>query len=253
MKILAIGDVVGQPGMDILASRLRGLKKETGAELTIVNGENACLRGITPELADRIFEAGADVITLGNHTFANRKICDYLDDNKYIIRPYNLNPALPGRGFTVIEAGSYRVCVANLIGRLYMDFNASCPFKAADEIFKNAEADLFVFDFHAQASSEKRALGFYLDGRAAAVCGTHTHVPTADACILPSGTAYITDIGMTGGSCSVIGVKPEQSVEYFRGFLSQRFEASDKAPKIQGFLFGTDGRTAFTAERVETE
>ena len=229
MKILAIGDVVGQPGVDILSSRLRSLKKTLGAELTIVNGENACLRGITPELADKIFEAGADVITLGNHTFANRKICDYLDDNKYIIRPYNLNPALPGRGFTVIEAGSYRVCVANLIGRLYMDFNASCPFRAADEIFKNAEADLFVFDFHAQASSEKRALGFYLDGRAAAVFGTHTHVPTADACVLPSGTAYITDVGMTGVEDSVLGVKKEIAIDRMHLHVPIRYEEAEGA------------------------
>lgn len=251
MKILAVGDVVGTPGIDILSSKLHHLKKTTSAELTIVNGENACMRGISPELADAIFAAGADVITLGNHTFANRKICDYLDDNKNIIRPYNLNPALPGHGYTVIEAGAYKVCVANLIGRLYMDFNASCPFKAADEVFKSVEADLFVFDFHAQASSEKRALGFYLDGRAAALYGTHTHVPTADACILPGGTAYITDIGMTGGISSVIGIKKAQSVEYFRGYLAPRFEASSEDPRVQGFLFDTDGRGAISAERVE--
>ena len=252
MKILAVGDVVGEPGVDVLSSKLHHLKKVTGASLTIVNGENACMRGITPELADRIFAAGADVITLGNHTFVNRKICDYLDDNKNIIRPYNLNPSLPGRGYTVVDAGDYRVCVANLVGRLNMDFNASCPFKAADEIFKaNDDADLFVFDFHAEATSEKKAFGFYLDGRAAAVFGTHTHIPTADACILPGGTAYITDIGMTGGVDSVLGVKKEQSLEYFRGYLAPRFEPSQSDLRVQGFVFETDGRTAVSAERIE--
>jgi metallophosphoesterase (TIGR00282 family) len=251
VKILAIGDVCGRPGVDILRAKLHHLKKTTGADLVIVNGENACLRGISPELADEIFYAGADVITLGNHTFANRQICDYLDERRDIIRPYNLHPALPGRGYTVVDAGAYRVCVANLIGRHNMDFHASCPFAAADSIFKEVEADLFVFDFHAESTSEKRALGFYLDGRAAAVWGTHTHIPTADACVLPKGTAYITDLGMTGGIESVIGVKAEQSVQYFRGFLAPRFEASDKDVRIQGFVFETDGKRALSAQRVE--
>ena len=251
MKILAIGDVCGTPGVDILRSKLHHLKKTCGADLVIVNGENACGRGISPQLADDIFQAGADVITLGNHSFANRQICDYLDEHKDIIRPSHLHPSLPGRGYTVVDAGAYRVCVANLIGRLNMDFNAACPFAEADRIMKEAEADLFVFDFHAEATSEKRAFGFYLDGRAAAVYGTHTHIPTADACVLPKGTAYMTDLGMTGSIESVIGIKAEQSIQYFRGYLAPRFEASDKDCRIQGFVFETDGRLAVSAERVE--
>jgi len=254
MKILAIGDVCGRPGVDILRSKLHHLIKTTGAELCIVNGENATDmgRGISPEIADEIFSAGADIITLGNHSFDNRQICDYLDDRKDIIRPYNLLSSLPGVGYTVVDAGAYRVCVASLLGRVNMDdFHPSCPFAAADQILKEAEADLFVFDFHAEATSEKKALGFYLDGRAAALFGTHTHVPTADACVLPKGTAYMTDIGMTGSALSVIGVKPEQSIQFFRGYLGPRFEVCDQDLRVQGFLFETDGRCALSAERVE--
>ena len=243
MVILAIGDVVGDPGMDILCRRLGRLQRQVGADLTVVNGENATGRGITPALAEDIFYAGADVITLGNHTFANRQICDYLDDHPHILRPLNFPAQQPGQGSVVAEVQGRRVCVANLQGRVGMDYNVSSPFSAADALLRETEADLFLLDFHAEATSEKLAMGYHLAGRAAAVWGTHTHVPTADERILPGGTGYITDVGMTGGFDSVLGVRWEQSVAMFRGELAPRFQSSDRNKQIQGAVFTIDNST----------
>ncbi len=243
MVILAIGDVVGDPGMDILCRRLGRLQRQVGADLTVVNGENATGRGITPALAEDIFYAGADVITLGNHTFANRQICDYLDEQPHILRPLNFPAQQPGQGSVVAEVQGRRVCVANLQGRVGMDYNVSSPFSAADALLRETEADLFLLDFHAEATSEKLAMGYHLAGRAAAVWGTHTHVPTADERILPGGTGYITDVGMTGGFDSVLGVRWEQSVAMFRGELAPRFQSSDQNKQIQGAVFTIDNST----------
>lgn len=243
MVILAIGDVVGDPGMDILCRRLGRLQRQVGADLTVVNGENATGRGITPALAEDIFYAGADVITLGNHTFANRQICDYLDEQAHILRPLNFPAQQPGQGSVVVEVQGRRVCVANLQGRVGMDYNVSSPFSAADALLRETEADLFLLDFHAEATSEKLAMGYHLAGRAAAVWGTHTHVPTADERILPGGTGYITDVGMTGGFDSVLGVRWEQSVAMFRGELAPRFQPSDRNKQIQGAVFTIDNST----------
>ncbi len=243
MVILAIGDVVGDPGMDILCRRLGRLQRQVGADLTVVNGENATGRGITPALAEDIFYAGADVITLGNHTFANRQICDYLDEQPHILRPLNFPAQQPGQGSVVAEVQGRRVCVANLQGRVGMDYNVSSPFSAADALLRETEADLFLLDFHAEATSEKLAMGYHLAGRAAAVWGTHTHVPTADERILPGGTGYITDVGMTGGFDSVLGVRWEQSVAMFRGELAPRFQPSDRNKQIQGAVFTIDSST----------
>ena len=243
MVILAIGDVVGDPGMDILCRRLGRLQRQVGADLTVVNGENATGRGITPALAEDIFYAGADVITLGNHTFANRQICDYLDEQPHILRPLNFPAQQPGQGSVVAEVQGRRVCVANLQGRVGMDYNVSSPFSAADALLRETEADLFLLDFHAEATSEKLAMGYHLAGRAAAVWGTHTHVPTADERILPGGTGYITDVGMTGGFYSVLGVRWEQSVAMFRGELAPRFQSSDRNKQIQGAVFTIDNST----------
>ena len=243
MVILAIGDVVGDPGMDILCRRLGRLQRQVGADLTVVNGENATGRGITPALAEDIFYAGADVITLGNHTFANRQICDYLDEQPHILRPLNFPAQQPGQGSVVAEVQGRRVCVANLQGRVGMDYNVSSPFSAADALLRETQADLFLLDFHAEATSEKLAMGYHLAGRAAAVWGTHTHVPTADERILPGGTGYITDVGMTGGFDSVLGVRWEQSVAMFRGELAPRFQSSDRNKQIQGAVFTIDNST----------
>ena len=239
MIVLVIGDVVGDPGMDVLYRRLRQLKKQVGADLTIVNGENATPvgKGITPALAEEIFDAGADVITLGNHTFGNRQICDYLDDQPNILRPLNYPPQQPGHGYTVVECRGKQVCVCNLQGRVGLDYVPSDPFAAADWLLKQVEADAYLVDFHAEATSEKQAMGYHLNGRAAAVWGTHTHVPTADERVLSKGTGYITDIGMTGGVESVIGVRWEQSLAMFRGQLTERFKPSDRDCRVQGAVF----------------
>ena len=255
MIVLAIGDVVGDPGMDMLCRRLRQLKKQVGADLTIVNGENATPvgKGITPALAEEIFDAGADVITLGNHTYGNRQICDYLDEQPNILRPLNYPPQQPGQGYVVTECRGKRVCVCNLQGRVGMDYIPSDPFAMAEKLLKTADADLFLVDFHAEATSEKQAMGWHLDGRVSAVWGTHTHVPTADGRVLPGGTGYITDIGMTGGIDSVIGVRWEQSLAMFRGHLGERFKPSDKNCRIQGAVFKIDDQTGkcLSVERVE--
>ena len=255
MIVLAIGDVVGDPGMDMLCRRLRQLKKQVGADLTIVNGENATPvgKGITPALAEEIFDAGADVITLGNHTYGNRQICDYLDEQPNILRPLNYPPQQPGQGYVVTECRGKRVCVCNLQGRVGMDYIPSDPFAMAEKLLKTADADLFLVDFYAEATSEKQAMGWHLDGRVSAVWGTHTHVPTADGRVLPGGTGYITDIGMTGGIDSVIGVRWEQSLAMFRGHLGERFKPSDKNCRIQGAVFKIDDQTGkcLSVERVE--
>ena len=255
MVVLVIGDVVGDPGMDVLCRRLRQLKKQVGADLTVVNGENATPvgKGITPALAEEIFDAGADVITLGNHTYGNRQICDYLDEQPNILRPLNYPPQQPGQGYVVTECRGKRVCVCNLQGRVGMDYIPSDPFAMAEKLLKTADADLFLVDFHAEATSEKQAMGWHLDGRVAAVWGTHTHVPTADGRVLPGGTGYITDIGMTGGIDSVIGVRWEQSLAMFRGHLGERFKPSDKNCRIQGAVFKIDDQTGkcLSVERVE--
>lgn len=254
MIVLVIGDVVGDPGMDVLYRRLRQLKKQVGADLTIVNGENATPvgKGITPALAEEIFDAGADVITLGNHTFGNRQICDYLDDQPNILRPLNYPPQQPGHGCTVVECKGKQVCVCNLQGRVQLDYIPSDPFAAAERLLKEVKADVYLVDFHAEATSEKQAMGYHLNGRAAAVWGTHTHVPTADERVLSGGTGYITDIGMTGGVESVIGVRWEQSLAMFRGQLGERFKPSDKGCRIQGAVFElNDQGKCIGVQRVE--
>ncbi len=251
MTVLVIGDVVGDPGMDVLYRRLRQLKKQVGADLTIVNGENATPvgKGITPALAEEIFDAGADVITLGNHTFGNRQICDYLDDQPNILRPLNYPARQPGHGYTVVDCCGKTVCVCNLQGRVDLNYIPSDPFAAADWLLKTVSADLYLVDFHAEATSEKQAMAYHLNGRAAAVWGTHTHVPTADERVLSGGTGYITDIGMTGGVDSVIGVRWEQSLAMFRGELPDRFKPSDRDCRVQGAVFEINDQGKCTGVR----
>lgn len=244
MQILAVGDVCGEGGMSVLGRLLRKFIRENGIDLCVVNGENASMRGLTPDQAERIFESGADVITLGNHSFAKRQICDYLDEQENIIRPANAPPQMPGHGVCHLEVCGLDVCVVNLMGRLNMgDFQYADPFPMADKILKNEQADIFVFDFHAEATSEKKAFGYHLDGRASAVWGTHTHVATADETVLPQGCGYITDVGMTGAANSVIGVKFEQSVAFFRGELGPRFENSELDCAVNGAIFNIDEKT----------
>lgn len=256
MKILAIGDVVSQPGLYATTHLLRRIKQETGADFTIVNGENASGVGITPKQADSIFAAGADLITLGNHSYRRQNIVPYLEENRYIIRPANLAPQSPGEGFGIYETNSgWRVLVFELIGRCEMPYGPDNPFLRADRILREQEGkyDIAVCEMHAAATSEKLAMGFYLDGRVSVVYGTHTHVPTADARVNPKGTGYITDIGMTGPRWSVLGVRVEQSIAMFRGDLTNRFEPAEGECILQGAVFDIDESTGHcrTVMRVE--
>lgn len=243
MRIFAIGDVVGEIGCAYVAEKLRDFKRREAVDYVVANGENSAYgNGITPKSAKSLFDAGVDVITTGNHVWARREIYEYIDENPYVIRPANYPDTAPGRGYCVLDTPRARLCVANIIGVVFMD-SLESPFAAADRIMREAAADMYVFDFHAEATSEKKALGHYLDGRAAAVFGTHTHVQTADECILPGGTAYITDIGMTGPDDSVLGMKKESAIMRFITKMPHRFECAAGSCSMWGVLMDFDDRT----------
>ena len=252
-KVLAVGDVVGNPGLDRISHSLRKLKRQTGADFVIVNGENAAVVGMTPRQGDEILDAGADVITMGNHTFAKREIVDYLEDCPQILRPANLAPQAPGKGWEVFDTKAGPVAVIDLIGRCNMDYGPDNPFLMIDKILKEVNAKIILVEIHAEATSEKLAMGYMLDGRVSAVWGTHTHVPTADAQVLPKGTGYVTDLGMTGPKHSVLGIKPQLSIEKFRGDLTSRYQWADGPTKLEAVLFTIDTATGRckAAERVD--
>ena len=252
-RVLAVGDVVGAPGMERIRRHLRQLKRRTGADFVIVNGENASVVGITPAQAEDILDAGADAITLGNHSFAKREITSYLDDCPQILRPANYAPQVPGRGWQVFETKFGDVALIDLIGRCNMDYGPDNPFLLVEKILKQVEAKFIFVEIHAEATSEKLAMGYLLDGRVSAVWGTHTHVPTADARVLPKGTGYVTDLGMTGPRDSVLGIRPELSIAKFRGDLTERYRWADGPTKLEGVLFTMDSATGkcLRAERVD--
>ncbi len=245
MKILAIGDVCGTVGCQKLQSVLPKLKKEYGIELTIVNGENSADgNGISPASAHSIFTSGADVITGGNHTLRRRDIHSVIDENKRLLRPDNLDNALYGSGYCLVDMGYCSVAVINLSGQVYLErLEASNPFIAADRLLekaKNDGANITLVDFHAEATSEKRAMGFYLDGKVSAVFGTHTHVQTNDAQILQKGTAYITDLGMTGPKNSVLGVDPDIIIDRLRNHATGRFSLAEGDCSVEGIVITVD-------------
>ena len=252
-KVLAVGDVVGTPGMEVIRRQLRRLKRQTGADFVVVNGENASVVGITPNQAEDILDAGADAITLGNHSFSKREITTYLDESSRIIRPANYAPQVPGRGWTVLECRFGPVALIDLIGRCNMDYGPDNPFLMIEKILKQVQARFILVELHAEATSEKLAMGYLLDGRVSAVWGTHTHVPTADARVLPKGTGYVTDLGMTGPRDSVLGIRPELSIAKFRGDLPERYRWADGPTKLEGVLFTLDSATGkcLRAERVD--
>ena len=252
-KVLCVGDVVGNPGMERIRRSLRYLKRSTGADFVIVNGENAAVVGITPEQAEDIFDAGADVITLGNHSFNRREIVPYLEDSSRILRPANYAPQTPGRGFGIYETSVGPVAIIDLIGRCDMDFGPDNPFLMVEKILPQIDAKIILVEIHAEATSEKLAMGYMLDGRVSAVWGTHTHVPTADAGILPKGTGYVTDLGMTGPKYSVLGIRPDLSIAKFRGDLYQRYQWANGPTKMEAVVFTIDTDTGLCkkAERVD--
>jgi len=243
VNILAVGDVTGQAGMDILSDKLRGIKKWGDISFTVVNGENAAGLGVTPVQAEALLDAGADVVTLGNHTWGSQKIHRFLDDCRYILRPSNFAPQVPGRGWGIFEMDFGSICVINLIGRVDMPYGSENPFFEADAVLNQVETNIVLVDFHAEATSEKHGMAYYLDGRVSALWGTHTHVQTSDARVFRGGMGYITDLGMTGACESIIGMKPEQPISRFLGNPPGRFEPADGPAKIEGAIFEIDADT----------
>ena len=247
MKILTLGDVCAPDGVKALVKALPLIKRELGADAVIVNGENSARgNGISLSSADDIFAAGADVITGGNHTLRHREIHNALDENPFLLRPHNLDTPY-GSGYCLLDKGKALIAVINLIGRVYLDsVQATNPFLAADELICKAKQDganIILVDFHAEATSEKRALGFYLDGKVTAVFGTHTHVQTADAGVLENGTGYVTDLGMSGVENSVLGVKKEIIINRLRNGDTSKFEFEQGNCLICGCLFEADPKS----------
>ena len=252
-RVLCVGDVVGGPGMERIRRSLRRLKNSLGADFVIVNGENASVVGITPDQAEDILDAGADVITLGNHSFGKREIVRFLEDSDRILRPANYAPQAPGRGWAAYESRFGDVAVIDLIGRCAMDYTPDNPFLLVEKLLKKITARIILVEIHAEATSEKLAMGYMLDGRVSAVWGTHTHVPTADARVLRGGTGYVTDLGMTGPRESVLGIRPDLSIAKFRGDLTERYRWADGPTKLEGVLFTLDASTGkcLRAERID--
>jgi 2',3'-cyclic-nucleotide 2'-phosphodiesterase len=252
--ILFVGDIVASAGRRTLKDLLPGLRAEFGLDFVVANGENAAGGiGITPKHADELFAAGVDVITLGNHAFHRREIFPYLDAHAEILRPYNYLKNQPGHGVCAVESDGVRLGVVNLSGNLFV--------RAGHPAFTSVESalgelsgrcDHILVDFHAEATSEKVALGWHLDGRVTAVVGTHTHVPTADGRVLPGGTAYITDVGMTGPRGGVIGVVKEQSIRGFVTYMHERYDTADEDPWLMGVLVtcAPDGIGAASIEQL---
>jgi metallophosphoesterase (TIGR00282 family) len=234
MVVLFIGDVVGGPGRRGLKAAMPELRERYAPDLVVVNGENSAGgMGITEKTAEALFDAGTDVITTGNHVYRHRSVYSFLNRSDRVVRPANYPYANPGRGYTVIEGGGRRVGVINLSGAIGLKV-ARSPFHEVDNILEKIECDFAIVDFHAEVTSEKVAMGWHLDGRVAAVLGTHTHVPTADARVLPQGTAFISDVGMTGSRTSVLGVKPELILESMITQMPVKFETAEEDVWVMG-------------------
>lgn len=245
MNILVLGDVVSEAGCEFLRKKLPSLKKLKGIDFCIANGENSAAgNGITPFSAEYLFSSGVDFITTGNHVFRRKEVYDLLDESEFIIRPMNYHSSCPGKGYAVIDMGRYSVGILNLAGSMYLD-KCSCPFECADKAIAEMkkQTNVILVDFHAEATSEKKALGFYLDGRVSALFGTHTHVQTNDAMVLSKGTGYITDVGMCGVIESVLGVDKDIVIDKFRSGMPVRFNPASGECMINGCIFTIDEKT----------
>ncbi len=249
-NILFLGDVVGRPGRTAIQNYLHTLMSIHNPLFTIINGENAAGGvGITPDIADEFFDAGADAITLGNHAFNKRDISDYLNTQRAIVRPSNMPKGVPGTGLKTISKDGIRLAIMNLCGRVYME-GYDDPFAEIDRLFDSIETPHRFVDFHGEATSEKIAMGWHCNGRATAVVGTHTHVQTADETILPKGTAYITDVGMCGPVRSILGMDKEIILRRFRTMMPQRFEVANEPGVICGVAIGVERDTG-RANKIE--
>ncbi len=255
MRILTVGDVCGSIGCNFLLKVLPKLKSDNKIDFCIVNGENSADgNGITPHSADMLYAAGADVITGGNHSLRRKEVFDKMDSDPYLLRPENMHTSGAGKGYAEVDLGARRVAVINLIGRVYLP-EADDPFTTADRLVRKATESgikIILIDFHAEATAEKKALAYYLDGKASAVFGTHTHVLTADEQILPQGTGYISDIGMTGPDDSILGVKPELSIAKIKDGAPVKFELAEGKCHLDGCIFEIDNNTGKTVsvERI---
>jgi 2',3'-cyclic-nucleotide 2'-phosphodiesterase len=253
LKLLFIGDIVGRPGRDILAAKLARVRRDHAVDFVIANGENAASgAGITGSIAKSILECGVDAITLGDHVWDQRGWETEIAQIEHVCRPANLPKACPGWDHLIIQARGFRVGVFTVLGRTYMNMKAECPFLAADRMIEQlkGQCDAIIVEMHAEATSEKQALGWHLDGRVTAVLGTHTHVPTADACVLPKGTAFICDVGMTGPYASVLGREVKPVVERFLDGMPRRFEVATQDVRMSSVLIDISPTMA-RAEKIE--
>lgn len=245
MKLLVLGDVVGNGGCEFIRKKLPSIKKHYGIDVCIANGENSATgNGILPYSADHLFASGVDFITTGNHVFRRSEIHDYIDEREDIIRPYNMHRSVPGKGVGIIDMRSYKIGVINLMGTAYMNASFENPFDSLDKALEEIkDCRIKIVDFHAESTGEKRALGIYADSRVSVFFGTHTHVQTADVQILPGGTGYITDLGMCGSADSVLGVESECVIKALRTGLPTRFKAAESNIKLDGCIFEIDEKT----------
>lgn len=257
MNILCIGDIVGKPGRKAIEELLPGIVEDYSISFVIANAENAAGgAGVTSRIAKTLFKYGCDVITLGDHVWDQKEVEDYLREEPYIIRPLNLPPEVPGKGWCIKETpGGKKIGVVTLLGRVFMKMQSDCPFRAAKEIISviRKETPIIIVDMHAEATSEKSALGHFLDGNVTAVVGTHTHIQTADEKILPKGTAYLTDIGMTGPYDSVIGQNKEKIINRFLTGMPARFDVAEKEAILCCVVLSVDEATGLATKIVRVQ
>jgi metallophosphoesterase (TIGR00282 family) len=257
LTVICVGDVFGEPGRRAVQSLLPKLRKQHDADLAIVNVENAAAGfGVTPQIAKSVLDHGADVMTSGNHIWDKKEIIEYIGKENLLLRPANFPAGTPGAGSIVVKAGPHKVAVLNLMGRVFLP-NLDCPFRKADEEIERLrqETSIVVVDMHCEATSESQAMGWYLDGRVSAVVGTHRHVQTADERLLPKGTAYITDLGMTGPTDSVIGVDPTLALQRFLTQMPNRFEPAKGPAALHGAVIRIDPETGrgLSIERLRVD